>query len=403
MEPAPIGTYASPCVARLLEHNAILVGKTTTPDHGWCGVTISPRTGITRNPYDRSLTSGGSSGGAGAAVPLGFGPISIGTDAGGSVRIPSTFCNLSTIKPTFACIAHSPPSAFGTLSHVGPMTRTIEDTALCMDVIGRPDPLDWYSLYPAHKENRQDRPYSIKLNDGVKGLRVAVSINMGGYVQYVHPEVLSAFKKAVQVLEELGAIITNVDDDFPLAKFDIYKTFKSLWLTGAAHLVHRKVLTLEKSEQELEPFVDKGLFSVAQQGKKLTGVDIMAAEFMRAQMGSEMDLFHEKYDVLVTPTLPIPPFGAELEVPENIAQVCTGRKSALWDDVDLKRWWTWTPFTYPFNLTKQPSASVPCGEFSSGGSIGLQVVGGMFQEPLVLRVCQAYQSKTSFHEKQATH
>lgn len=226
------------------------------------------------------------------------------------------------------------------------MTRTIEDTALCLDVIGRPDDMDWYSLYPNHKENQVERPYSSALNGNIKNLRVAVSLSLGGYVDYVHPEIIAAVKNAVSVIEGLGATITYVDDNFPLAQFDLYKAFKTLWLSGAAHLLYRKMLTLGKTEDELKAFFDEGLFSIAKQGQRLTGVDVMAAEFLRAQIGSVMDQFHQSYDVLITPTLPIPPFAAELEVPENIQDICTGRRSAFWDDGDLKRWWTWTPFTY---------------------------------------------------------
>ncbi|KAL0477916.1 aam [Acrasis kona] len=392
--------YVSPNVSRLLEQKAIIVGKTTTPDHGWCGVTISPLTGITRNPYDQTKTSGGSSGGSGAAVPLGLGPISIGSDAGGSVRIPSAFCNLSTIKPTFGRIAHAPPSAFGTMSHVGPMTRTIEDVALCMDVIAVPDNADWYSLYP--ESNKPHVDYSSTLNNGVKNLNIAVSLDLGGYVDYVHPEVTQAVKQAAQVFKDLGANVTFIHgDEFPLAKFDIYKAFKTVWYSGAAHLLHRKISAKGQTKEEIMSLLDPGLVSIANKGSKLTTVDAMAAEFLRAQMGALMNDFHSKYHVLVTPTLPIPAFEAEREVPHDIEEVCTGKKSSFWEEDDLKRWWTWTPFTYPFNLTKQPAASVPCGEFSNGGSIGLQVVGGSYQDHLVLQVCQAYQKKTNFHNKQA--
>lgn len=159
----------APSVARLREHGAVFIGKTTTPEFGWKGVTDSPLSGITRNPHDPSRTAGGSSGGSAAAVALGAGPLSLGTDGGGSVRIPASFCGIFGLKPTYGRVPLYPASAFGTLSHVGPMTRDAADAALLLDVIGVPDARDWSGL---------DRPtgsFTEGLVGGVRGLRIAYS------------------------------------------------------------------------------------------------------------------------------------------------------------------------------------------------------------------------------------
>src|SRR5580698_3996955 len=184
-------TVDAPAVARLREHRAVLLGKTTTPEFGWKGVTDSPLTGVTRNPWDVSRTPGGSSGGAAAAVACGMGPLAVGTDGAGSIRIPASFCGIVGLKPTHGRVPVYPPSAFGTLSHVGPMTRTVADAALLLDVLGAPDARDPLAL------DRQ-APVSGDLAAArVRGLRVAYSPALG-YVQ-VDPEVAAAAAGAAAV------------------------------------------------------------------------------------------------------------------------------------------------------------------------------------------------------------
>ncbi len=177
-------TEDAPSVARLREHGAVFVGKTTTPEYGWKGVTDSPLSGVTRNPHDPSRTAGGSSGGAAAAVSLGAGPLALGTDGGGSVRIPASFCGVFGLKPTYGRVPLYPASAFGTLAHVGPLARDAADAALMLDVVGAPDARDWSALGPAPGS------YTEALSGGVRGLRVAYSPSLGGQVA-VRPEAVS--------------------------------------------------------------------------------------------------------------------------------------------------------------------------------------------------------------------
>jgi aspartyl-tRNA(Asn)/glutamyl-tRNA(Gln) amidotransferase subunit A len=348
----------APSVARLREHGAVFVGKTTTPELGWKGVTDSPLSGVTGNAWDATRTAGGSSGGSATAVALGMGPLSVGTDGGGSVRIPAAFSGIVAMKPTYGRIPLYPASPFGTLAHAGPMTRTVADSALMMDVLTQPDTRDWSAL-PAPSTS-----FRTGLGDGIRGLRVAYSPTLG-YVD-VEADVRDLVDRAVQQLERLGAVVEQVDPGFT----DPVEAFHALWFAGAAKSV-------EQFPRERWAELDPGLHEVVDQGARLDASQYLDATAVRMALGVLMGRFHQSYDVLVTPTLPLTAFAAGHEVP-----VGSG-----WE-----RWTGWTPFTYPFNLTQQPAASVPCGVTGTGLPAGLQVVGPRHADALVLRVCAAYEA-----------
>ncbi|MEV5592692.1 amidase [Streptomyces sp. NPDC052496] len=346
----------APSVARLREHGAVFVGKTTTPEFGWKGVTDSPRHGVTGNPYDPSRTAGGSSGGSAAAVALGAGPLSLGTDGGGSVRIPGSFCGIFALKPTYGRVPLYPASPFGTLAHVGPMTRDAADAALLMDVITGSDWRDWSQLAP------QEGSFRDGLERPVAGLRVAYSPSLGWDVP-VRPEVAAAVRRAVDRLAELGAHVEEADPGVA----DPVEEFHTLWFSGAARVVQH----LSHAQREL---LDPGLREICAEGARRSALDYLAAVDVRMAMGVAMGRFHGTYDLLVTPTEPVTAFEAGAEVPAGSGHT---------------RWTGWTPFTYPFNMTQQPAATVPCGVDGDGLPIGVQLVGARHADALVLRAAHA--------------
>ncbi|MEU5879094.1 amidase [Spirillospora sp. NPDC047279] len=351
----------SPSVARLREHGAVMVGKTTTPEYAWKGVTDSPLAGITRNPWDLSLTPGGSSGGAAAAVAAGLAPLAVGTDGGGSVRIPAAFTGTFTIKPTYGLVPHYPASPFGTLAHVGPITRTVADSALMLDVLAGPDARDWSALPPPAA------PFTTGDLD-LSGLRVAYSPTLG--FASVEPEVAALVTAAVGVFADLGAKVEQVDPGFD----DPVRDFEVLWFAGAAKVIEH---LSPARRAELDP----GLREITEEGARLSALDYLEATATRMRLGQTMGAFHQDYDLLLTPTLPITAFEAGREAPEGARA----------------RWTGWTPFTYPFNMTQQPAASVPCGFTAAGLPVGLQVVGPRHADALVLRASAAYEQAHPWH------
>jgi aspartyl-tRNA(Asn)/glutamyl-tRNA(Gln) amidotransferase subunit A len=358
-------TADAPAVARLREHGAVLVGKTATPEFGWKGVTDSPLTGVTRNPWDTARTAGGSSGGSAAAVAAGMGPLSVGTDGGGSIRIPASFCGIVGLKPTQGRVPVYPPSSFGTLSHVGPMARTVADAALLLDAIGAPDSRDPLAL------GRQ-APVLAGLDAfSVRGKRVAHSPALG--FATVDPEVTTAVRAAVGALESAGARVSLADPGFgsPIAAFEV------LWYAGAAKLVD----DVPASRRGL---IDPGLAEIAAEGRRYSALDYLQALRERSEAGIAMGAFHQTYDLLVTPTEPIVAFAAGAEVPEGSA---------------TPRWTSWTPFTYPFNLTHQPAATVPCGFTAAGLPVGVQVVGPRHADALVLSACAVIEAALPWRDR----
>jgi len=356
----------APTVARLREAGAVLIGKTTTPEFGWKGSTDSPLTGITRNPWNKAKTPGGSSGGSSTALAARFCPLALGTDGGGSIRIPASFTNTFGLKPSFGRVPAYPLSPFGTLAHVGPMSRTVLDSAMLMNVIARPDARDWYSL------PYEPTDYAAEIERPLAGKRIAFSPRMG-FATRILPEIETLAAAAAKRFEQLGAHVEQVDPPGG----DPGATFRTLWWSGAAAALG------DYSEEQMAK-LDPGLRRMTEEGMAIAKKDYLSAMLARGAYGSAMRQFMEKYDFLITPQLATTAFDVD--------------KLSPLDD-DGRAWMAWTPFTVPFNLTQQPAASVPCGFSSDGLPVGLQIVGRMFDDTGVLAASYAYEMADPHFDK----
>ena len=356
----------APTVARLREAGAVLIGKTTTPEFGWKGCTDSPLTGITRNPWNKDKTPGGSSGGSSAAVVARFCPLSLGTDGGGSIRIPASFSGCYGLKPSFGRVAAYPLSPFGTVAHVGPMSRTVRDSAMLMNVISKPDPRDWFGV------PYDPIDYAAELDVPMRGKKIAFSPRLG-YAQKVVPEVEALVAAAVKRFETMGAHVEQVDPPGG----DVGEMFQKLWWSGAGYLLG-DLPEVQKAK------LDPGLRRMAEEGVKIDKKTYIAANLARGAYGSQMRVFMEKFDFILTPSVATPAFDV-------------GQLSPLEDDG--RAWMQWTPFSFPFNLTQQPAASVPCGFTKDGLPVGLQIVGRMFDDMGVLAASAAYEAADPHYDK----
>jgi aspartyl-tRNA(Asn)/glutamyl-tRNA(Gln) amidotransferase subunit A len=319
-------------------------------------VTDSALTGVTRNPWNPQKTPGGSSGGAAAAVAAAMGPLAVGTDGGGSIRIPCSFTGLFGLKASFGRVPAWPLSPFGTVAHVGPITRSVADAALMMNVIALPDARDWHAL------PYEPRDWRTGLECGVADLRIVYSPDLG--YATVDPEIAALVASAVRTFSELGAKVEEKNPGFENPE----AIFRTHWFSAAAFLVN----TIPAAKRKL---LDPGLLEIAEAGASVTAAEMLEAQMKRGALGAHMNLFHRDYDLLVTPTLAVAAFDAGREFPEG-----------------KTRWIDWTPFSFPFNLTQQPAATIPCGFTKSGLPVGLHLVGRKYDDALVLRAARAFES-----------
>ncbi|HLL27421.1 MAG TPA: amidase [Xanthobacteraceae bacterium] len=357
----------APTVARLKEAGAVLVGKTTTPEFGWKAVTDSPLTGITRNPWNTEKTPGGSSGGSSAAIAGRLVPIALGTDGGGSIRIPCALTGLPGLKPSFGRVAAYPLSPFGTVAHVGPMSRTVTDLALMMNVLAKPDARDWHNLPYDAKDYMRD------LEAGIRGKRIAFSLTLGGRPKILL-EVEGLVRAAIKRLEDLGAHVEAVDP--PMA--DAQEIFHAMWWSGAGYL-------LGALPEEKKALLDPLLRKMADEGAKIPLRAYFEANTKRGALGSRMRVWMERFDFIATPSVATVAFDVGRLMPT--------------DEATGNAWLDWTPFSFPFNLTQQPAASVPCGFTKDGLPVGLQLVGKMYDDAGVLAAARAYEAAHPLFDK----
>ena len=349
----------------LKAEGAIITCKTTTCESGYKLTADSPLSGITRNPWNPARTSGGSSGGAAAAVAAGCGPLAIGTDAVGSIRVPSSFCGVFGIKPTFGLVPRAPsffPPSWGSLAHTGPIGWTVSDVALLLEVIAGYDRRDAVSL-PVAPRRFDASPASLD------GLKIGVSADFG-YAP-VAPAVRQAFQAAVDALADSGAEMIEVDVGFGAETLET--VLQPIGFTEQATAVmDRDAVELALSDAEFRTVVDKG--------KDYRGVDYMAATHRRSQLRGRFLALFGTVDALVTPTVAVTAFEAGTIGVDEI------------DGEAVDRHLGWSPFSWPINLAGLPAASVPCGFDHDGLPIGLQVVAPWLDEAVIFRIAAAFEA-----------
>jgi aspartyl-tRNA(Asn)/glutamyl-tRNA(Gln) amidotransferase subunit A len=369
----------APSTARLREAGAVLLGKTATPEFGWRGSTDSPRHGITRNPWDTSKTPGGSSGGAVAAITAGLGALATGTDGGGSIRIPAAFTGTVGIKAHFGRVPAWPLSPMGTVAHVGPQTRTVQDAALMLDVLARPDARDWMALPPppgswaAALAGDAPRAGGMPLGTDLHRLRIAYSPRLG-YVPFVDPEIEAAVEEAARVFASLGATVERVDPGID----DPAGIFACHWFSSARNLLHR----LPEAQLAL---LDPGLRESIEYAARYSIDDFLDAQKARGELAVRMQRFHRDWDLLLTPGTSVQPFDVGLVMPPPPPGVTP---------LGGTDWTWWTPFSFPFNLTQQPALVMGCGFSEKGLPLSLQLVAPNHREDLCLRAARAYEQVT---------
>lgn len=348
----------APVVERLYAAGGVMLGKTNTPELGWKGDSGNRVFGPTYNPWQLERTAGGSSGGAAAAVAAGLGPLAQGSDGAGSIRIPASFCGIFGFKQSFGLVPQYPPSAIGDLSHLGPMTRTVRDAALMLNAMAGADPRDRLSW-------SSGIDYLADLDRGVNGLRIAWSPTLG--YAAVAPEVLETTERAAQLFTSLGCTVECVDPGLP----NPAEIIDMMWAGAMAGYFAGRL-------DQVRNLIDTGLLAVVERTSALTAAELASAQQRRNAYYAGMREFMDGYDLLLTPTLPATAFTAGLDAPDE------------WPRSTLAPL-DWTPFTYPFNLTGQPAATVPCGFDSEGLPIGLQIVGRWRDDVTVLRAAAAFE------------
>jgi aspartyl-tRNA(Asn)/glutamyl-tRNA(Gln) amidotransferase subunit A len=359
IDPGWVPEEDAPVVERLYAAGAVMLGKTNTPELGWKGDSGNRVFGPSFNPWNPAKTPGGSSGGAAAAVAAGLGPLAQGSDGAGSIRIPASFCGIFGFKPSFGLVPQYPPSAVGDLSHLGPMTRTVRDAAMMLNAIAGADARDRLSW-------SSGVDYTRDLDAGTRGLRIAWSSTLG-YAP-VASDVLESTEQAAVTFRELGCEVEHADPDLP----DPAKILDVIWSGSLAGYFAGRL-------DEVRHLLDPGLLDVVERAASLSAVDMAHGLQQRNAYYTGMRRFMERFDLLVTPALPVTAFTAGLDEPD-------GWQRATLAPLD------WTPFTFPFNLTGQPAATVPCGTDRNGLPVGLQIVGRWRDDSTVLRAAAAFES-----------
>ena len=354
-------------VARLKEAGAILIGKTTTPEFGHKPMTEAPLFGQTRNPWNLERTSGGSSGGAGAAVAAGLAPLAVGTDGGGSTRIPAACCGVVGMKQTLGLVPHDQsPDSFGLMSYIGPMSRTVEDAALMLSAMAGPDPSDVHSLgRDAGRLADAGRP-----EGDLSGVRIAWRLFLGN--DRIEEETRRLLEQSIQAFGELGATLIRSDGEFPNTLPIWGPLTFSIW---ASRFGQHEAALGSKMSDTLRRWMKEG-----------RGVDAVAVQdsmAMRTTVFRTVQSWFDEADLVVMPTLSRPAIGVDHDPFEPIeidGEAVGGPREA------------WYPYTHPFNLSGHPAITVPGGWTADGMPIGLQIVGPWLGDAAVLRAAALFEA-----------
>lgn len=367
IEAGTIGTEDAPFVSRLRQAGAIILGKTTTSEFGWKGVSHSPLTGITHNPWKHGYNAGASSAGAGAAAAAGYGPLHQGSDGAGSIRMPSHFCGVFGLKPSYGRVPNAPVANGDQTSHIGPMTRTVADAALMLKVMSGPHPLDHYSLEAPPTD------YPALLSDDLKGLRIAYSPDLGH--ARVDAPVAGLVAKAAAIFTELGADVEEVKPPWAADGPDLIRFF---WA------VHE--LRFRRHLDEWRTKMDPGLVACIEAAGTPSAEEYLAMRQRKLDYIAGVHAWFEDWDLLLTPSASVAAFPADRLQPEEWP-------SHDWD------WVSWAEFSYPFNFAHNPAASVPCGFTDDGLPVGLQIVGRRLDDAGVLRAAAAFEAASPWADK----
>lgn len=345
----------APIVQRMIDAGSIIIGKTTTTEMGWSGSGFSEFYGPTRNPWNPDLTSGGSSSGSGAALGARMVPFTLGSDGGGSVRIPASFCGVFAMKGSLGRVPAWPWSATEMLSHAAPMSVSAKDSALLFNIAKGPDPRDHQAL-PDDGADYTDARLS-------GTLRVGFAPSLFGFP--VAADIGRAVQDAVETLRgglgiEIRPVVPGWEDPVDI--------FETLWVAGRG--------VAYGAQSDLSNF-GSGFRGLVEASVRYGLADYLSAAKARAEFAGKVHALFEEIDLLLLPTVPVEPFAADREAPEGFQS----RSQIL-------AWTGWTPFTYPFNLSGNPAASLPCGLTTNGLPVGLQVVGRRHADALVMAFCQ---------------
>lgn len=351
--------FDAPLVTRLKEAGAVILGKTTSSEFGWKGLSDCPLTGATHNPWAHGMTAGGSSAGAASAVAAGLGPLGQGTDGAGSIRIPAAFCGIYGLKPTFGRVPIHPFSNGDYTTHAGPMTRTVTDAALMLQVMAGAHELDHTSLTDAPED------YAARLAEGVRGLRIAYSPDLGRL--RVDEDVAQRVAQAAQAFEGLGCDVEQVTPQWP----DPTDMSRGMW---NSHFAGQYAQFLPEWEDRLDP----GLVASIRDGMKYGLVEYIQLRGRKYQYIEAVVRFFQDYDLLLTPSLSVPAFPVGQLNPDHWPQ-------HEWD------WMDWASFSYPFNFSGNPAATVPAGFTAAGLPVGLQIVGRRGEDLTVLQASAAFE------------